>query len=491
MRAGHLARVAQEGVAVAEVALDAGDGVAAVDRVQLHLLEFRVGQLARLEQDGVRDAHLADVAQRRGLAQQRDIVVAEFIGEAALRLQVAGQHAHVQLDAADMVGGLVVARLGQRGQRPDRRVDHLRQLVGALGHEVLDQLVLVAQQVARLLQQQMRAHPRQQRLGHQRLGQHVGRTGAEAALLVQRQLVPGQKDDGDAGRVGIGLELPADVVAVDLGQVDIEQHDVGTRQLLRQAQRATAVVGQLGFVLVLQQAVHRHQVIGRRVDDQDDGLRLDIHGLLLPGRRVRDAIYENYGSNYSFVSDCVWLGARYMRRRRLLHGDTRPTRRRSPMLAWPAPGVRPAIRHTTSHKDSIMAQLEKVLYTGKTHTTGGRDGKSRSSDGRLDIALSAPGGMGAGTNPEQLFAAGWSACFIGAMSLAASKMKVALPADVAVDAEVDLGMIGDGYFLQARLDISLPGLPREVAEALVGTAHQTCPYSKLTHGNINVTINLA
>jgi len=138
-----------------------------------------------------------------------------------------------------------------------------------------------------------------------------------------------------------------------------------------------------------------------------------------------------------------------------------------------------------------MAQLEKVLYTGKTHTTGGRDGKARSPDGRLDIALSAPGGMGAGTNPEQLFAAGWSACFIGAMSLAASKMKVALPAGVAVDAEVDLGMIGDGYFLQAQLDISLPGLPREVAEALVGTAHQTCPYSKLTHGNINVTINLA
>src|SRR5471032_80221 len=88
-------------------------------------------------------------------------------------------------------------------------------------------------------------------------------------------------------------------------------------------------------------------------------------------------------------------------------------------------------------------------------------------------------------------AAGWSACFIGAMSLAASKMKVALPAGVAVDAEVDLWMIGDGYFLQAQLDISLPGLPREVAEALVGTAHQTCPYSKLTHGNINVTINLA
>jgi osmotically inducible protein OsmC len=86
-----------------------------------------------------------------------------------------------------------------------------------------------------------------------------------------------------------------------------------------------------------------------------------------------------------------------------------------------------------------MAQLEKVLYTGKTHTTGGRDGASHSDDGRLDIALSAPGSKGAGTNPEQLLAAGWSACFIGAMGLAAAKLKIALPADTAVDAEMDLG----------------------------------------------------
>ena len=137
-----------------------------------------------------------------------------------------------------------------------------------------------------------------------------------------------------------------------------------------------------------------------------------------------------------------------------------------------------------------MAQLEKVLYTGQTHTTGGRDGRSRSPDGRLDIALSSPGGMGAGTNPEQLFAAGWSACFIGAMGLAAAQMKVALPADLAVDAEVDLGTIADGYCLQARLNVSLPGLPREAAEALVATAHATCPYSKLTRGNIDVSVNL-
>jgi lipoyl-dependent peroxiredoxin len=137
-----------------------------------------------------------------------------------------------------------------------------------------------------------------------------------------------------------------------------------------------------------------------------------------------------------------------------------------------------------------MAQLEKVLYTAKTHTTGGRDGASRSSDGRLDVTLSSPGGPGGGTNPEQLFAAGWSACFIGAMGVAAGKMKVALPADRAVDAEVDLGMTDGGYLLRARLNVSLPGLERDVAQAIVDAAHQICPYSKATRGNIDVAINV-
>ena len=137
-----------------------------------------------------------------------------------------------------------------------------------------------------------------------------------------------------------------------------------------------------------------------------------------------------------------------------------------------------------------MTQLEKVLYTAKTHTTGGRDGAAHSSDGRLDVKLSSPGSAGGGTNPEQLFAAGWSACFISAMGLAAAKMKVALPADRAVDAEVDLGLGEGGYLLRARLNVSLPGLEREVAQALVDAAHQTCPYSKATRGNIDVTIEL-
>lgn len=137
-----------------------------------------------------------------------------------------------------------------------------------------------------------------------------------------------------------------------------------------------------------------------------------------------------------------------------------------------------------------MTTIEKVLYTGKTHTTGGRDGSARSSDAQLDVKLSPPGSAHAGTNPEQLFAAGWSACFIGAMGLAAGRRKLRLPAETAVDAEVDLGMTGDAYFLQARLNISLPGLEPEVARALVEEAHQTCPYSKATRGNINVELNL-
>lgn len=139
-----------------------------------------------------------------------------------------------------------------------------------------------------------------------------------------------------------------------------------------------------------------------------------------------------------------------------------------------------------------MTQLEKkVVYTARVHTTGGRDGgASRSEDGRLDIKHSVPGTSGTGTNPEQLFAAGWSACFEGAMGIAARKMKIVLPVDSVIDAEVDLCRTGDAYSLQARLNVSLPGLEREVARALTEAAHQTCPYSKATRDNIDVVINL-
>ncbi|WP_339485552.1 organic hydroperoxide resistance protein [Pseudomonas sp. EL_65y_Pfl2_R95] len=135
--------------------------------------------------------------------------------------------------------------------------------------------------------------------------------------------------------------------------------------------------------------------------------------------------------------------------------------------------------------------VKKTLYTAKVQTTGARDGgSSRSDDGRLDIRHSLPGAKGSGTNPEQLFAAGWSACFDGALGLAARTLRVDLPADVAIAAEVDLCMEDGAYFLQARLNISLPGLERDIAQRLVDIAHLTCPYSKAVRGNIDVVLNL-
>ena len=137
-----------------------------------------------------------------------------------------------------------------------------------------------------------------------------------------------------------------------------------------------------------------------------------------------------------------------------------------------------------------MNKLDKVLYTARAHTTGGRDGQSRSDDGRLDVKLSSPGTAGQGTNPEQMFAAGYSACFIGAMKAVAGKQKVTLPQDLAVDAEVDLGPVGQAYGIAARLNVKLPGMDRAQAQQLVDAAHQVCPYSNATRGNIDVQINL-
>lgn len=138
-----------------------------------------------------------------------------------------------------------------------------------------------------------------------------------------------------------------------------------------------------------------------------------------------------------------------------------------------------------------MTKTEKVLYTAKVRTTGGRDGgESNSDDGRLKIKHSVPGKPGTGTNPEQLFAAGWSACFEGAMGLVARKMKVTLPADTAIDAEVDLCLSDGEYSIQGRLNVSLPGLDREIAQALVDASDQTCPYSKAIRGNVDTVIKL-
>ena len=141
--------------------------------------------------------------------------------------------------------------------------------------------------------------------------------------------------------------------------------------------------------------------------------------------------------------------------------------------------------------EPTLAQPKKVYYTARTHTTGGREhGVSRSSDGNLNITLNTPGTGGAGTNPEQLFAAGWSACFEGALGIAAGKQRVELPASTAIDAEVDLAYNEGGFFLQARLNISLPGVDRALALALVEAASGICPYSKAVKGNIDVQYNV-
>jgi Ohr subfamily peroxiredoxin len=139
-----------------------------------------------------------------------------------------------------------------------------------------------------------------------------------------------------------------------------------------------------------------------------------------------------------------------------------------------------------------MSPNANVLHTAKTHTTGGREhGVARSSDGRLDVRLSTPGSPRIGTNPEQLFAAGWSACLESAIALAARKRKIVLPADVIIDAEVDLKLADDGYSLSARLNVSVPGVERQMAQALLDDGNEICPYSKATRGNIDVVIKLA
>ena len=142
--------------------------------------------------------------------------------------------------------------------------------------------------------------------------------------------------------------------------------------------------------------------------------------------------------------------------------------------------------------------IEKILYTATATATGGRTGTAKSSDGALEVNLATPkelgGAGGPGTNPEQLFAAGYSACFIGAMKAVASGMtgapKIALPGEVSITSDVGIGQIPGGFGIQVAMKISIPGMERSAAEALVAAAHQVCPYSNATRGNIDVTLTV-
>ena len=141
----------------------------------------------------------------------------------------------------------------------------------------------------------------------------------------------------------------------------------------------------------------------------------------------------------------------------------------------------------------MTTKLEKVVYQAHATSTGGRDGTAKSSDGLLDVKLSVPkemGGGGGGVNPEQLFAAGYSACFIGAMKFVAGMQKIALPADTSINATVGIGPIPAGFGIEVQLEVSIPGMEKAAAQALVDKAHQVCPYSNATRGNIEVTITL-
>jgi lipoyl-dependent peroxiredoxin len=139
----------------------------------------------------------------------------------------------------------------------------------------------------------------------------------------------------------------------------------------------------------------------------------------------------------------------------------------------------------------MTTPLNKVLYTARTHAVGGREGAGRSDDGRIDVKLSSPGGPGNGTNPEQLFGVGYSACFMGAMKAVAPKLGLSVPAETAIDTEVDLGPTANGYGIAVRMKVTLPGVERAKAEQLVAEAHKVCPYSNATRGNIDVDLTVA
>ena len=142
----------------------------------------------------------------------------------------------------------------------------------------------------------------------------------------------------------------------------------------------------------------------------------------------------------------------------------------------------------------MVTKVETVLYQAHATATGGRDGTVKSSDGLLDLKLSVPremGGAGGGVNPEQLFAAGYSACFIGAMKFVAGLQKVAMPTDASINATVGIGKIPAGFGIEVQMVVNLPGMDRAVAQALVNKAHEVCPYSNATRGNIEVSITLS
>ena len=276
---------AEERHAHAQAPLGLLDGIAPQRGVGFHDLELLHRQLARLEQDGVGDADLADVVQRRRLVQQVDHAVGEHVGEARVVAQVLGQGLHVQLGATDVVAGLVVARLGQRGHGHDGHVLDGLHLQRAQRHLALQVGALVAQEVGRGLERQVRGHARQQDGRADGLGDVVHRPQLQAQALVLHVGARGEEDHGNVARVQVRLEPAADLIAVHARHHDVEQDEVGRLLALRDLQRLLPLVGHLHVVVVAQQPAHEREVVGRVVHHEHRGDRLlDEHRLCIKER---------------------------------------------------------------------------------------------------------------------------------------------------------------------------------------------------------------
>ncbi len=262
---------AQERHPHAQPPLGVLDGVAAERGVGLHDLELLGGELARLEEDAVGNADLADVVQRRGFVEQVDHALVEHRLKARMARQPLGQGLDVELRAPDVVAGFVVPRFRERGHGHDGHVLDGLHFQRPQGHLALEVGALVAQEIRRGLQREVGVHPRQQDGRTDRLGDVVHRAHRQAAPLVLRRAARGQEDDGNVARGGMRLELPADLVAVQAGHHDVKQDQVGRRVGLGDAQRLLAVVGHLDEVMVAQQRGHEREVVGGVVHHQHRG----------------------------------------------------------------------------------------------------------------------------------------------------------------------------------------------------------------------------
>ncbi len=273
MRVGNLLGQREEGHRAAEPRLGLRNRIAAHRRVLLHHLEFLGRQPARLEQDAIRDADLADVVQRRRLVEQLDGFIIQRRRKARVRAQRLGQRTHITLRALDVIAGLVVARLGQRRHHQDRRILHIAYLLRAPRDLLLQEGALVAQEIRCSLELQMRMHASPQDGRVDRLGQVVHRAEAQAHFLVGVVGQGGQKDDGNVARQRVGLELAADGVAIHLGHHDVEQDQVRRRAGPRDLQRPRAAGRHLHLVEILKQLIHQREVLGCVVHHQHHGAR--------------------------------------------------------------------------------------------------------------------------------------------------------------------------------------------------------------------------